>query len=55
MELATKVRVSGQGNLVWEVVEKDSPIRLGEWIVRRVDGSMLSVSPSILTKVGGTK
>lgn len=51
MKLATKVRVAGQGDLIWEVVEKDSPVRPGEWIVRREDGSMLSVTPSNLAEV----
>jgi hypothetical protein len=48
MELTTKVRVAGQGNLVWEIVEKSSPLRQGEWIVRRAGGAMLSAKPSSL-------
>lgn len=48
MELATKVRVAGQGNLIWEIVEKSSPVRQGEWIVRRASGEMLSAKPSSL-------
>lgn len=48
MELTTKVRVAGQGNLAWEIVAKDSPIRQGEWIVRRAGGAMLSVEPANL-------
>jgi hypothetical protein len=48
MELTTKVRVAGQGNLIWEIVEKSSPIRQGEWILRRASGEMLSAKPSSL-------
>lgn len=51
MELATKVRVAGQGNLIWEIVSKDSPIRLGEWIVRRAGGAMLSANPANLKAI----
>jgi hypothetical protein len=51
MELGTKVRVAGRGNTFYEVAEKVSPIRVGDWIVRKPDGSMLSVSPSALKVV----
>ena len=48
MELTTKVRVAGQGNLIWQIADKSSPVRQGEWIVRRADGAMLSAKPSSL-------
>jgi hypothetical protein len=51
MELGSKVRVAGRGNNLYEVVEKVSPIRVGDWIVRKPNGSMLSVNPSILKVV----
>ena len=48
MELGTKVRVAGRGNTIFSVAEKSSPIRENEWIVRKTNGSMLSVKPSDL-------
>ncbi len=51
MELGTKVRVVGRGNTIYSVAEKSSPIREGEWVVRKPNGSMLSVKPSALKVV----
>ena len=51
MNLGTKVRVVGQGNTVYSIAEKSSPIRQGEWIVRKPNGSMLSVSPTNLKSI----
>lgn len=51
MEIGTKVRVSGRGNTLYEIAEKCSPIREGEWVVRRSNGSMLSVKPESLKLV----
>jgi hypothetical protein len=48
MELGTKVRVVGRGNTIYSVAEKSSPVRVGEWIVRKSNGSMISVKPSDL-------
>lgn len=51
MTLGTKVRVAGKGNTIFKVVEVDSPVREGEWIVRKSDGSMWSVRPETLKVV----
>jgi hypothetical protein len=51
IKLGSKVRVAGRGNNFYEVVEKVSPIRVGDWVVRKPNGSMLSVNPSILKVV----
>lgn len=51
MELGTKVRVVGRGNTIYAVAEKSSPVREGEWIVRKPNGSMLSVKPADLKLV----
>lgn len=51
LELGTKVRVVGYGNTLYLVAEKTSPIRQGEWIVRKPNGSMLSVKPENLKPI----
>lgn len=51
MNLGSKVRVAGRGNTVYTIAEKCSPIRESDWIVRKPDGSMLSVNPSTLKAV----
>lgn len=51
MELGTRVRVVGRGNTIYAVAEKSSPVREGEWIVRKPNGSMLSVKPADLKLV----
>lgn len=51
MKLGTKVRVVGLGKTIYLVVEKDSPIRQGEWIVATKDGAMRSVKPESLKVV----
>ena len=52
LQLGDKVKVAGKGNTTYLVVDKDSPVRLGDWIVRRANGSMLSTNPNKLRKVG---
>lgn len=51
LEVGDRVRVRGEGNKIYEVAEKSSPVKEGEWIVRRPDGSMMSVSPETLKLV----
>lgn len=51
LELGTRVRVAGKGNTIYLVAEKSSPIRQDEWIVRKSNGSMLSVKPSNLKPI----
>ena len=51
LELGTKVRVAGQGNTIYFIAEKSSPIRQGEWIVRKPNGSMLSTNPTNLKSI----
>lgn len=52
LELGTRVRVAGKGNAIYYVAEKSSPIRQDEWIVRKANGSMLSVKPTELKEIG---
>lgn len=51
LELGTKVRVAGQGNTIYSIAEKSSPVGHGEWIVRKSNGSMLSVKPTDLKPI----
>lgn len=51
MGLGSVVRVKGQGNSLFVVVELSSPVRSAEWIVRKSNGSMRSVSPKLLRSV----
>ena len=51
MSLGNVVRVKGQGNKRYVVVELSSPVRSGDWVVRSNKGSLLSVSPDKLRLV----
>jgi hypothetical protein len=53
MGLGSVVRVKGFGNYRYQVVGVSSPVRSGEWIVRKSGGSMLSVKPECLNEVSG--
>ena len=47
IEIGTKVRVKGRGNTIFTLADKSSPVRYTDWwIVRKANGSLLSVNPS---------
>jgi hypothetical protein len=43
IEIGTKVRVKGFGNTIFTLADKSSPVKYGDWIVRKDNGSMWSV------------
>jgi hypothetical protein len=43
IEIGTKVRVKGLGNTIFTLADKSSPVKYGDWIVRKDNGSMWSV------------
>jgi len=51
MNIGDKVRILKGGNLIYVVAEKSSPVRNGEWIVGRPNGSLRSIDPNQLKKV----
>lgn len=43
IEIGTKVRVKGRGNTIFTLADKSSPVRHGEWVVRRASGALFGV------------
>jgi hypothetical protein len=43
IEIGTKVRVKGRGNTIFTLADKTSPVRHGDWIVRKSNGAMVAV------------
>jgi len=52
IEIGTKVRVKGRGNTIFTLADKTSPVRHGDWIVRKSNGAMVAVKSYDVKAVG---